>query len=134
MGISLLSLQNCWTTCSTNVPISLCCLPTDLWLGFTVQITIQKSQNVHGQLENSVFTHFTFKPLLTGGFGEPTSGCACSRSSILEFVPSRDIPRSYLILSATGGSSSPRSSGSAAHSRPKNSWQFFSVKRLFHTM
>lgn len=76
-----------------------------------------------------VFTHITSKPLLTEGFENPTTGCVCSRPSILEFAPSRDTPRSYLICT-TGGSSSPCGPGSAAHSRPRNSRQFFSVERL----
>lgn len=53
-----------------------------------------------------VFPHITSKPLLTGGFGDPTSGCVCSRLSVLEFAPSRGTPGSYLICT-TGGSSSP---------------------------
>lgn len=69
-----------------------------------------------------VFTHVISEPLLTWGFQEPTAGCVCSR-------PSRDTPHSYLIFTRSG-SSSPLRSGGVAHSRLRNSWQFFLVERL----
>lgn len=75
------------------------------------------------------FTHIISKPLLLWGFQEPTAGCVSSRPSALEFAPSRDTPHSYLIFTRSGRSST-LCSGSAAHSRLRNSWQFFWVERL----
>lgn len=90
MGIPLISLQNCWTTCSTDVPISLCCLPTDFCLGYSPNYDPEVSKCAQPASKSFVFIHFTSKPLLTGGFREPTSGWVCSRPSALEFAPSRD--------------------------------------------
>lgn len=126
LGISLISLQNCWTTCSTSVPISLCRHPAGI---HSANCDPEISKCAWPTSKFSVFTHITSKPLLTRGVLGPHIRIVCSRPSVLEFAPSRDTPHSYLIFS-TGGSSSPCSSGSAAHSRPRNSWQFFSLERL----
>lgn len=64
LGISLISLQNCWTTCSTSVPISLCRHPAGI---HSANCDPEISKCAWPTSKFSVFTHITSKPLLTRG-------------------------------------------------------------------
>lgn len=108
-------LDHLFHHCSHFSVLSAHCLPAGI---HSANYDPEISKCAWGTSKFFVFTHITSKPLLTQGFGGPTSGCVCNSPPVLEFAPSRDTPRS------------PRDSASAAHSRPRNSWQFFSVERL----
>lgn len=116
---------------STSAPISPCWLPTNFWLGFTVQVMIQKPQNVCGQLANSSSLSHTLFPSLyyCGAFRSLQQDVSAAGPLLLNLHPVETL----LILIW----SSPEVAGLqlsaqavAAHSRLRNSWQFFWVERL----